>query len=183
MKRTMCILTVVALVGLTAGVQAATTIPATQANATTTFIVPLSGVQEVPGPGDPDGTGTARLTFNPSAQTVDWTITVNNIALPTTGTHTHQAPADASGPVVIDFGNQLSGTSLFDADVTAILANPSNYYVNVHNAAFPDGAIRGQLSSSQITTSGVNPIPVPPGIALVAIGLASLRLARRKATA
>jgi hypothetical protein len=27
-----------------------------------------------------------------------------------------------------------------------ILKNPEDYYVNVHTALFPDGAIRGQLS-------------------------------------
>jgi hypothetical protein len=28
----------------------------------------------------------------------------------------------------------------------AIAANPANYYVNVHNAPFPGGAVRGQLA-------------------------------------
>ena len=27
-----------------------------------------------------------------------------------------------------------------------ILRNPENYYVNVHNAPFPNGAVRGQLA-------------------------------------
>jgi hypothetical protein len=27
-----------------------------------------------------------------------------------------------------------------------IRQNPENFYVNVHNADFPDGAVRGQLS-------------------------------------
>jgi hypothetical protein len=26
-----------------------------------------------------------------------------------------------------------------------VMQNPANYYVNVHNAEFPDGAVRGQL--------------------------------------
>ncbi|MEO9129568.1 MAG: CHRD domain-containing protein [Sphingomonas sp.] len=30
-------------------------------------------------------------------------------------------------------------------DRSAILATPSDYYFNVHTAAFPKGALRGQL--------------------------------------
>jgi hypothetical protein len=33
--------------------------------------------------------------------------------------------------------------------LAAILANPNGFYVNVHNAEFPDGAIRGQLSEAR----------------------------------
>jgi hypothetical protein len=32
------------------------------------------------------------------------------------------------------------------AEAKEILKNPADYYVNVHNAEFPLGALRGQLS-------------------------------------
>jgi hypothetical protein len=35
--------------------------------------------------------------------------------------------------------------ALLQSELDAIIADPSNYYVNVHNSPFPDGAIRGQL--------------------------------------
>ena len=39
-----------------------------------------------------------------------------------------------------------SGCLTANADlVHEILANPAGFYVNVHNAQFPGGAVRGQL--------------------------------------
>ncbi len=40
----------------------------------------LTGAAEVPGPGDPDGTGTARLTLNPGKNQVCYELTVDKIA-------------------------------------------------------------------------------------------------------
>ncbi len=137
------------------------------------FLVPMSGEQEVPGPGDPDGTGTAFLTIESETLTIDWNITVNNIDLPPTAAHIHVGPAGVAGPPVVDFSGQLTGGGLMDEDLAAVLANPANYYVNVHNQPFPDGAVRGQLSKAAV-------IPAPPALALVLFGLAGLGLRRRK---
>jgi len=136
-----------------------------------TFVVPMDGLQEVPGPGDPDGAGTAVLDIDPAALAIDWNIAVSNIDFPLTGAHIHQAPAGVAGPIVVDFSSQLNGTGLVDADLAAVLANPTNYYVNVHNSLFPAGAIRGQLGA---------PIPAPGALGLVVLGLMSLRVSRRK---
>lgn len=111
--------------------------------------VEMTGAAERPGPGDPDGTGTAVFRVNPGQERVCYTLTVANID-PATAAHVHIAPADAPGPVVIPLAAPTNGSSSGCADVDRSLAlelirNPGNYYVNVHNAAYPGGAVRGQL--------------------------------------
>lgn len=120
--------------------------------AISTFVVPLDGHQEigaggVSDAGDLDGTGTATLVIDDVANTIEWEIVVHNIVLPPTGAHIHQAGAGANGPVRIDFNAQLSGTGLVDPDLATLLADPMGFYVNIHNAQFPLGAVRGQLSA------------------------------------
>jgi len=113
------------------------------------FEVPLSGGQEFPGPGDADGTGLARLWFDSAANSVVWDITVENVALPIAAAHIHNAPAGVAGPVRVDFMGMLAGGPVVDADIAGILANPLNWYVNVHNSFFPAGAVRGQLGTGR----------------------------------
>jgi hypothetical protein len=110
------------------------------------FVVTLTGAAEVPGPGDPDGTGTTTLSVNLGQQQVCWQTEWANIAAPTAA-HIHRGAVDVAGPVVVPLLPVAGGcTSNVSRDVLrAILTNPENYYVNVHNPPFPAGAIRGQL--------------------------------------
>ena len=110
----------------------------------------LTGAAEVPGPGDPDGSGTATLWLNPGQEEVCYELTASGIA-PATAAHVHVGTADEAGPVVIPLvpptdGSSSACTSASRELVLAIMQSPENYYVNVHNAEFPAGAIRGQLS-------------------------------------
>lgn len=111
----------------------------------------MTGAQEAPGPGDPDGFGRAELTFNPGQREVCFTLTAENIA-PAAASHIHIAPAGTPGPIVVPLVPPTDGSSsgcVEDVDrslILDILRNPEEYYVNVHNADFPPGAIRGQLS-------------------------------------
>jgi CHRD domain len=116
------------------------------------FTTTLTGAAEVPGPGDPDGSGTASLTLNPGQAEVCWDISVSNITLPATAAHIHVGTATESGPVVVGLsppganGTSSGCTSADPTLIKAIIKNPENYYVNVHTLDFPAGAVRGQLS-------------------------------------
>ena len=114
------------------------------------YTVALTGAAERPGPGDPDGSGTATLRVNAGQGQVCYTINVANIDAATLA-HIHRGAADAAGPVVVNFDPPTDGSSEGCASVERSLAqeliqSPAGFYVNVHNAAFPAGAVRGQLS-------------------------------------
>lgn len=109
----------------------------------------LTGAAEVPGPGDPDGSGSAALRVNPGLGEVCYTLTVAGID-PATAAHIHVGEAGVAGPVVVPLAPPTSGSSMACATVDRALAlelvrDPAAYYVNVHNAQFPAGAVRGQL--------------------------------------
>lgn len=112
----------------------------------------LTGAAERPGPGDPDGTGSAELTLNQGQGEICYELHVSGIALPASAAHIHVAPPTAPGPVVVplaapDVSGHASGCVSADRElIKAIRQNPSAYYVNVHNSEYPGGAVRGQLS-------------------------------------
>jgi hypothetical protein len=107
--------------------------------------IPLNGEQEAAA-ADPDGHG--FFTYTIEGTTFCWTLSWQGIET-ATAAHVHLAPRHVAGPVVIPLSvaaNPGSGCTTISADLAAgITANPKAYYVNVHNATFPGGAIRGQL--------------------------------------
>jgi len=121
------------------------------------FTTTLTGEAEVnaqgiPNQGDLDGIGTATITLNYGQGTVCWEISVSGITLPAGAAHIHEAPVTAPGPVVVplsapDANGFASGcTSVDREEIKEIIQHPEEYYVNVHNSDFPNGALRGQLS-------------------------------------
>jgi hypothetical protein len=108
----------------------------------------LSGAEEVPGPGDPDGSGSATIIVIPP-DTVCYVLTAENIE-PATAAHIHSGRPGVAGPVEVPLEPPTNGASggctrADPEDVSGLQENPGNYYVNVHNAEYPAGAIRGQL--------------------------------------
>lgn len=115
----------------------------------------LTGAEEFPNPGDPDGTGFATVTFDTVNNVIHYSITVQNIDQPTAA-HIHTGARGASGNVLVGFSPTFvngiaSGTVPTTAAVIqSILNNAEGFYVNVHNPAFPGGAVRGQIMYGQI---------------------------------
>jgi hypothetical protein len=145
-------------------------IPATPAIAKTTVLqATLTGPAEVPGPGDADATGFARIRINVKKQSVCFLIVVKDVALPATAAHIHAGAAGVAGDVVVTLGAPTEvGTSGFglatgcvrDQDralLKAIRTSPGDYYVNVHNGDFPGGALRGQLEPGGSSGGGGGP--------------------------
>jgi hypothetical protein len=113
----------------------------------------LTGAAEVPGPGDDAGSGEADITIDPATGEICFDVDPDDIES-SQAAHIHEGGADEAGPVVVDLGDpnddgEFEGCTTVEADLAGDIAeNPGDYYVNVHNEAFPDGAVRGQLESS-----------------------------------
>jgi hypothetical protein len=124
---------------------------------TTVLTASLSGDEEVPGPGDPNGSGSATITLDPTADTVCFELDWRRIRAPFAA-HIHRGATGVAGPVrvplfeaEVPLPKTIKGVDGCVSDVDSdlidrIIANPDNFYVNIHNRPFPDGAIRGQLS-------------------------------------
>jgi CHRD domain len=118
----------------------------------------LTGAKEVDattgdrGAGDPNGRGSFSATFD--GNELCYGIQVKNIEDPIAA-HIHRGGPNVAGPVVQTLEHPTSGdpgSSTACDEVDAALARrikrfPRRFYVNVHNADFPGGAVRGQLFS------------------------------------
>jgi hypothetical protein len=132
---------------------------------TTLFTVQLSPANEVPPITNAENTarGTAVITINRATNTFDFNVSLNGF--PTTSTltaaHIHPGAAGVNGGVLVDTTlrstnapSLASGSATFSFvnigqpagdTITNILANPQNFYFNVHTSANGSGVMRGQL--------------------------------------
>jgi CHRD domain len=126
------------------------------------FTTTLTAVDPVTGAvtGDPDGSGKAEFTFDIEQGTVCYEIEVEGIAAPVEpgpgvgSAHIHVLP---TGGIAVnlqadfqpDMSDEFKASGCVEVDsalLQAIIENPEQYYVNIHNAEFPGGALAGLLS-------------------------------------
>lgn len=113
----------------------------------------LSGAEEVPGPGVADGTGMAEVRVGEVE--LCYQLTTNMGGKPT-GAHIHEAAKGAAGDVIVDLapvfttdGSASTAEACVKPDRAALVKisyTPERFYVNVHTAEHPGGAVRGQLA-------------------------------------
>jgi len=113
------------------------------------FVAELNGGNEVPGPGDPDGWGRAAIAINDASNMICIDLEVRSIG-DVTAAHIHRGAAGVAGPPVVNIDppddvDSDDCDTVTDALVDEIRGNPGGFYVNVHTAEFPEGAIRGQV--------------------------------------
>jgi len=124
----------------------------------TAFDITMTGEAESPA-GDPVGNGTATVRLRLGQAQACFKLAAKNLPA-AVAAHIHSGAAGTSGPVVIPLKTPGSdGTSSGCATTTrslvaAILKSPGNYYVNIHTADFPAGAIRGQLTGTSADAVG-----------------------------
>ena len=127
-------------------------------NQRATLAVTLTGTQEVPGPGDADGSGSAEIRVEPANSQLCWDLYARGID-PANAAHIHRGAEGVAGPVVVtlttpDAAGHSQGCQAVDQVLARELATRAyGFYVNVHNAPHPAGAIRGQLRGGAIRPS------------------------------
>jgi hypothetical protein len=112
--------------------------------------VPVAGKPAV---GDPDGSATGIVRVQ--GDRVTFAFSWRGIGAPTLG-HIHQGVAGVNGDVKVPlFTSALPATATAAAGAVtvsdpaiadALRQNPAGFYLNLHSAEFPGGAVRGQLT-------------------------------------
>lgn len=109
----------------------------------------LEGENEVPQEGAANGTGGFEAALARDGE-LCYELYATGIA-PANAAHIHRGAASENGPPVVSLvtpqtGETAEACTMIEAELAGeILADPENFYVNVHNEPYPGGAIRGQL--------------------------------------
>jgi hypothetical protein len=152
------------------------------------FHAVLLGSSEVPANAS-SATGTADVVLNDGTGILSITETFTGLSAPAIAAHIHCCtPAGITAPVALPFGSFPTTTSgtfsqTFDLATPLLLVNGITEaqfiagleaglgYVNIHDANFPGGEIRGQL---------IPTVPEPSTWAMLLIGFAGIGFASYK---
>ena len=148
-----------------------------QAQEGQTFSASLSGKDEVP-PTESNSTGTAKFQVDENSSQVSYWVNVTGIKK-INQAHIHNGTEGQNGDIVVTLtkdksakGNESPPNIGFSGNITkddlhgplkdkeltdlVSLMSDGNAYVNVHTDKYPDGAIRGQISSGEASTVGMS---------------------------
>ena len=129
--------------------------PAMTRAATVTLTAHLTAEAEAPDPGPEGATGTAALTIDDETGEVCFELAIDGLAEgdAVVAAHIHAGEAGVAGDVVVPLitepptGEMTGCVEDVDLELVAdMIANPGEYYVNIHSEDYPAGAVRGQLA-------------------------------------
>ncbi len=109
----------------------------------------LSGKATVPGPGDPNGSGTAELRVRVRARTICGVIDLKRVP-DAVSAYIRRGRRGRTGPIVVLLGvtgpvSRGCTYSVARDVLREIGEHPRRFYVNVTSESHPRGAVRGQL--------------------------------------
>ncbi len=122
--------------------------------------------------------GSGFFSYTIDGNQLCYTLEVRNLTQAPVAAHIHVGSRNVAGPVVValatppaatstvsDCITAVEGGALTPAELAAIAADPSSYYVNVHTPNYPGGEVRGQLTTV---------VPEPATMLLLGTGLAGV---------
>jgi hypothetical protein len=134
-----------------AGLLAVFAVPSFAAIEKVQLVSKLSGKKEIPGPGDTDAKGEGEFKVNVPKQRFCYFVEYRDMDDASAG-HIHKGDKANAGPVKIPLFEETTPSpaegcvkNIRERLLKKIAKNPQDWYVNLHNEEFPDGAIRGQL--------------------------------------
>ena len=112
------------------------------------FQGPMTGGEVVPGPGDADGAGTFKVAIDNASNQLCYELAWQNTDQPNAA-HIHVGGANQAGKIMVDLNFPANGPkACIPVDSTSVghmTGGPKSHYIDLHNGANPDGAVRGQL--------------------------------------
>jgi hypothetical protein len=108
--------------------------------------VTLTGATEAPTTGDSNGSG--EFSWSLDGTRLCYLLTATKIGT-AAAAHIHRGAAGVAGPVRVELTApnpaSVGCKTISSTLATALRDHPRRFYVNVHTAVFPNGAIRAQL--------------------------------------